>query len=308
MISTCRFRSQLVVLALLLVPGYLWAQEPGIEIVSAKLEGTTITLIFQTDHFDFPAENHAVHAYFDNDFIQRELTANQLELQGTSGGEHAVVLVLAEGSSGHYLELQNPTAVAAKIVRLELPCEGPGDPACDDGNPCSLDMCNQSGPGYLCEYGVTPQGLSCCTSDYQCTDGKICLDYECAGCTINAQCDDGNECTVNRCEEGICRREVVAGCCTMAGSCDDNDPCTAEDRCLDGTCAGSPIACPEQPDCADDICPSDSTTSGQGHRAGSGCLTTGTSAGQSWGSALLLLLGLMVGILYPRRQRTIRSP
>ena len=277
----------------LIVPGFLVAQEPAIEIVSTNISGSNIKVIFQTERFDFPAPNHAVHVYFDNDFIQRELANNKLDLNCTKVGEHAIVLVLADGSLGHYLELQNPQAIAAKIIRLELPCEGPGDPACDDGNPCSLDMCNESGTGFLCEYGVTPQGLSCCTSDYQCPDGRICLGHECSGCTINSQCDDGNECTVNRCEAGACIREVIAGCCTLDGACDDGDPCTANDTCLNGTCSGTSTACPDEPDCTGgEDCAGDSTSSGHQGNAGSGCGVTSSTC--SAGIFILLILVFLV--------------
>jgi hypothetical protein len=113
-----------------------------------------------------------------------------------------------------------------------------GDPCggCDDGNPCTRDVCdsyNTSGTiscdpddyNYRCVYPSMPDGTSCGGRNV-CVSG-VCKENPCAECE-----DDGNACTVDEgCDyvDGTCRYTPV-DCgedtlCSAAG-CDPAVGCT----------------------------------------------------------------------------------
>ena len=94
----------------------------------------------------------------------------------------------------------------------------PKDTGCDDGNPCTEDLCDPAGG---CQH--LPE------------DGA---------------CDDGNPCTVDSCD-------ASAGCAHAPGpgACDDGDACTVGDLCADGICAaGAAKTCQDGNPCTDDVC------------------------------------------------------
>lgn len=140
------------------------------------------------------------------------------------------------------------------------PCE-PDD--CDDGDPCTVDACNEG----ICSHLPT-QGP--CDDEDACTDSDLCLDGVCAGSPMG--CDDGKPCTLDSCDPALgcfavddpalcedgnpCTDHActASGGCTStpnAAPCDDGDPCSVDDGCEAGTCQGDALGV-----CADGgICP-----------------------------------------------------
>lgn len=126
-------------------------------------------------------------------------------------------------------------------------------------------------------------------------------------------CNDNDACTVDVCENGVCKHTYdAAQCCTDdqceidgacvdnntvnpsnscevclvvddatawtpkadAGACDDGDACTMSDVCVDGQCVGSAFQCDDGNPCTDDTC------DGAG-----GCMFTNNTASCSDGDA-----------------------
>lgn len=119
----------------------------------------------------------------------------------------------------------------------------PTDAFCNDGNPCTADLCGETGCTHLVNLG------SCDDFD-PCTEYDSCATGFCRG-TPKA-CDDGNPCTLDFCQSG-------KGCATAPAP--DGQACLLPDdssgTCLLGACqAGcrsdsdctSPVAC-AQPYC-----------------------------------------------------------
>jgi hypothetical protein len=122
---------------------------------------------------------------------------------------------------------------------------------CDDGNPCTVDSCNENG---VCEKGAL------------CADGQLCCDGVCSECCGTADCLDGRECTDDVCFDGFCTNppnDVCAaneicgdtGCvpreqCSGNDGCDDGNPCTT-DTCVDGFCDNA--ECPDGGVCCENV-------------------------------------------------------
>lgn len=147
-------------------------------------------------------------------------------------------------------------------------CRNEGDnDFCDDGNPCSDDICTISG----CE---SENNTLACNDHNLCTEDDVCSGGACEGEPVT--CDDADACTENLCDDyqgcyfvdnrADCSTELpckVAHCdkeegCQIenrSGSCDDGNPCTAGDICEDGACLG-PIeeACEDHNPCTIDVC------------------------------------------------------
>ena len=107
-------------------------------------------------------------------------------------------------------------------------CDGGSD--CDDGDPCTADVCEGLGAGAgFCAF--VPQGVCCAAV---------------------ADCEDGDPCTVDACVGGVCQTAAVA----EGGACEDGDPCTAGEVCAGGVCGGGgPAICPDDGDpCTVEAC------------------------------------------------------
>ncbi|MFH1530008.1 MAG: hypothetical protein ABIK09_04630 [Pseudomonadota bacterium] len=166
--------------------------------------------------------------------------------------------------------------------------------ACDDGNPCTDDVCDSAvgcvhtaneGPcedGNLCtEMGVCAAGACTPGKAVTCNDEDVCTDDTCdptAGCvhTPNtAPCNDNNACTVaDICAAGLCGGGGAANCidgnpCTSDSCdwqsgcvnepnqqpCDDLNACTIGDICAGGACnPGAAVNCNDQNLCTTDSC------------------------------------------------------
>ncbi|MCK4660099.1 MAG: CotH kinase family protein [Phycisphaerae bacterium] len=118
----------------------------------------------------------------------------------------------------------------AELRDLPAVCEFDTD--CDDGNPCTIDVCTSG----TCIHTQLPD---CCA-------------YSC-------DCDDGYFCTVDLCIEGTCDNSLIltlAGCCTDNGDCDDGDVCNGLETCqVSKQCAaGTPLDCYDDDVCTEDTC------------------------------------------------------
>eukprot|EP00163_Fabomonas_tropica_P015375 TRINITY_DN28166_c0_g1_i1.p1 TRINITY_DN28166_c0_g1~~TRINITY_DN28166_c0_g1_i1.p1 ORF type:complete len:4097 (-),score=857.75 TRINITY_DN28166_c0_g1_i1:144-12434(-) len=135
---------------------------------------------------------------------------------------------------------------------------------CSQGQICPAGIVSALGP--------TTNATDLCLPEYGCT---------CGGCRTDANCDDGNSCTKDTCNgDGVCSNvynATLCGCvsdanCTSSNPCqnatcnpstgqcqlktlpdgqvcDDGAWCTINDRCLSGSCTGSPRL-----NCSDTFC------------------------------------------------------
>ncbi len=113
---------------------------------------------------------------------------------------------------------------------------------CDDGNPCTSDLCN-TGAG--CSH-VAIAGS--CDDGNACTSGDACANGQCGGTAV--VCNDANPCTSDGCSK-------ASGCWTepLADGCSDGNACTMNDTCVAGTCQPGPIGnCDDGNTCTADSC------------------------------------------------------
>ena len=134
---------------------------------------------------------------------------------------------------------------------------------CNDGNNCNVgDHCEagQCKPtsGKVCTPDANPCTATTCSADVcgntndnslkcqidKCHELTQCVDGACpAGAAID--CNDANPCTADACDP-------AAGCTHIAddtASCSDGDLCTSADKCKNGVCAVTPVACQPIDDC-----------------------------------------------------------
>ncbi|MHB8873293.1 MAG: Kelch repeat-containing protein [Myxococcaceae bacterium] len=148
-------------------------------------------------------------------------------------------------------------------------CTALSNTPCTDGDGCTA--------GDSCQSGVCIPGAAVTCSAGQCTDVGTC-DTATGLCSQPPKADglacvDGNACTqTDTCQSGVCvggsttaclpldQCHDVGVCNTSTGMCsqpvksngsicDDTSACTINDRCVSGTCTGTPVACP-----ASDFC------------------------------------------------------
>ena len=165
---------------------------------------------------------------------------------------------------------------------------------CDDGNPCSTDVCDkQTGCVWLPNVDSCDDGNACMVGDackdgkclggasLTCDDGNDCTNADCdpkSGCTQlnnSVPCNDGSKCTVgDMCKAGSCLPGKLANCddgnpCTTDAcdgqmgckwtpnqlDCDDGNKCTVGDVCKQGACfPGKPTDCDDADGCTKDAC------------------------------------------------------
>lgn len=98
---------------------------------------------------------------------------------------------------------------------------------CDDGDSCTSDLCDPASGG--CNYSFN---TAVCSDGNACTQGDTCAEGACKGKA--ASCSDANPCTTDACDPSKgCVHSAVAG-----GPCDDGSPCTQDDACVAGVCKG----------------------------------------------------------------------
>jgi hypothetical protein len=142
-------------------------------------------------------------------------------------------------------------------------CAAGGPTNCDDGNACTIDMCEDfAGCGHLatknpcctgkvsiCDDGdpcttdlCDPKTSKCskklntavCSDDDKCTLKDTCTTGKCVG--TSDSCDDKNACTKDACDPA---NGCVHSTGNDGGACDDGNPCTKTDKCAAGLCKGS---------------------------------------------------------------------
>ncbi|MBT9560377.1 MAG: hypothetical protein IV100_30410 [Myxococcales bacterium] len=121
------------------------------------------------------------------------------------------------------------------------PCVAAGKGPCDDGDPCTDDLCPESGD---CSHPAIP---GCCTVDSQCPTGDLCTVPTCtdgtcgfAAAEVGAPCDDGLFCTVaDRCDDaGACSGDARPD----GWRGDDDGQVCADQVCIDGATTLTPWA------------------------------------------------------------------
>ena len=145
---------------------------------------------------------------------------------------------------------------------------------CDTGYYCDYDTCKPIGTNPIPGPGPGPQPE--CTTNDQCTDGKVCTNNHCVDpgtvpeCTTNDDCKDGKVCDGGECKDSgdvpecekdsdcgeneICDNEV----CVEAVECADTEypRCNADNTaslsCVDGF--EHTVACGTGESCADGVC------------------------------------------------------
>ena len=117
---------------------------------------------------------------------------------------------------------------------------------CDDGDPCTIDTCDEDQNICLHESEEIPNAegppghSSCNNSQDDDCDGYTDLDDEdCYDCQIDQQCNDNNPCTSDTCVQGVCIVQALSD----GSACDDGVWCTIDDACLESTCVGQARDC-----------------------------------------------------------------
>ena len=143
------------------------------------------------------------------------------------------------------------------------------DAGCNDGNPCTLDVCPS--PGSMCTH--TPI-FDCCQGPNDCNDANQCTVDTCNVainqcvhtsapncCNSNTDCDDGIFCTADVCsgQGGTCSNQPINGCCENNADCDDGNACTVDLCPPNNLCQHSPTpgCCTDDAGCKevpDDLC------------------------------------------------------
>lgn len=146
--------------------------------------------------------------------------------------------------------LSPPTLRAGQVAGV---CVTDAD--CDDGNDCTLDICNATGvctisnvaPGAPCG---DPSGTECDDPD-TCDDQGVCLTNPAADetpCPDGLFCNGAETCLEGECVDGPApcidpqRCDEALGICVeclLDTQCDDDDACTV-DECIDNACANTP--------------------------------------------------------------------
>jgi hypothetical protein len=160
-------------------------------------------------------------------------------------------------------------------------CKPGASLACNDGNPCTDDSCDQA---LGCLYAANTQA---CDDGNACTLNDTCKGGACKS-VIALDCDDDNVCTTDTCTP-------AQGCVHALNTapCDDGNPCTTKDQCQLGECIGShPLNCNDNNPCTDDACDDETGCSFVPNQIvcddGDAC-TTGDTCGDGWCKGATLL-------------------
>src|SRR5206468_2343189 len=107
-------------------------------------------------------------------------------------------------------------------------CLGGPPISCDDGNPCTDDLCDaQLGCLHVNNHASCSDGNACTAND-------TCSGGTCVG-GPPPNCDDGNPCTTDTCSPTLgCQNKPV----TDGTTCNDGNACTFGETCQGGVCAG----------------------------------------------------------------------
>jgi hypothetical protein len=235
--------------------------------------------------------------FIDGEYLSLCNDGNPCTTDQCNGEQGCEYIALTEGECMD----GNPCTVADHCV--DGVCTG--DPVqCDDENPCTDDLCTESGG---CNY---PPIAGDCDDNDPCTLGDHCTAGECGGEPVACSCSQDSDCTAL--EDGdvcngtlVCAMDTIpyqcvidpttvitclppsgpdspclaASCDPMTGQCgllatnnsspcEDGDLCSLGDTCVEGSCqAGSSVNCNDGNTCTDDSCES-----------AIGCLNTANTA------------------------------
>ena len=137
-------------------------------------------------------------------------------------------------AAGVFSGEKNPQKLSAGAAAAEAFHGACDDVECDDGNPCTADLCEAG----VCLY--PPEKDAPCEDGDACTVHDLCsAEGFCMGGSP-AECDDDDPCTNDSCnsETGCRNAPLVDG-----AGCDDGDACTLGDTCVEGNCSGSAKVC-----------------------------------------------------------------
>lgn len=123
-------------------------------------------------------------------------------------------------------------------------CQGFDQVNCDDGNPCTDDVCDPVLGKCVNTYNTAP-----CEDGDACTNNGVCSNGSCQSQPINCLPVD-NVCLVGECINGVCHYQPNPAVVT----CDDSNSCTLDDTCTSGACIGTPIVCSPIDECHDTQC------------------------------------------------------
>ena len=117
--------------------------------------------------------------------------------------------------------------------------------ACDDGNPCTKDVCDAAKG---CTY--EPTEGPCNADDNPCTPNDKCNNGKCEK-DATKSCESESPCVTGACSivSGDCKYQVTDGF-----SCNDGNLCTANSKCDGEICKGTPVPCDDLDSCTSDSC------------------------------------------------------
>ncbi len=126
-----------------------------------------------------------------------------------------------------------------------------GTPCEDDGNECTMNVCDGTDGVCLAEVIV---GTECTDDNNECTF-DVCFEGICGKPLTGADCTyDSNPCTVDKCIEGVCGSVALDN----GAICDNGIWCDGAEQCMGGTCVSkagtnpcTDLPCLHSPDCTE---------------------------------------------------------
>jgi hypothetical protein len=190
----------------------------------------------------------------------------------------------------------NPVLNLCEYYEKPACCDEDLDCPAPESNPCLIGTCDTG--SNQCAYADNP---SCCMGDdADCDDGEPCTKDVCIGNTCHfpdievccfeaADCSDGSPCTADACIDNECKNQALQACCNagppgdplvqmQCGDLPEGSPtcgtweCTSSGTCEvhdPGNCCSNDFDCNDSSSCTADICAEDNTcrnlpTSGPG--------------------------------------------
>jgi hypothetical protein len=130
---------------------------------------------------------------------------------------------------------EHPNFCVSQAVCNSGACIMVQENSCDDGNPCTMGVCNQADGGGCIQTPV-PDGSSC-ISDDPCAQTSICSLGVCETLSL-IDCDDGNPCTQDNCDNNS--GDCIHPNATDGLECAINDnECVLAATCFSGDCAAT---------------------------------------------------------------------
>ncbi|MBI5610053.1 MAG: hypothetical protein HY902_14355, partial [Deltaproteobacteria bacterium] len=128
-------------------------------------------------------------------------------------------------------------------------CTGGAKLNCDDGNPCTDDLCD---PKDGCK---NVANTAPCSDGNGCTVGDVCASAQCVA-GVGTVCNDDSPCTADSCvtSTGKCKFDAAP---FEGSTCDaDGSKCTVDDTCVGGKCSvgATLLQCADSNPCTDESC------------------------------------------------------